>query len=257
MDPSKPFFLWLHYMEPHDPYFASDGTSIARVSTPHPTPDMASKMQSAYQEDVGRFDAAFRSLLDELKKRNLDNVAIVLTSDHGEEFNEHGGFYHGVTLYEEQLKLPLLIKTQSQQSGVRTDLARQIDIAPTIAGMLGLTAPAEWEGRDLLSNSLPPSHTIAEEDHQGNILRSIRLSSSPKLKLILANEENPRGLSPIEYYDLDQDPREKTPLEKDITPLQTALTKQQHASQQGGVLPQQRDLDPEAEAELRSLGYIE
>ena len=258
LDPERPFFLWLHYMEPHDPYFAADGQSYARVSTPNPDPSLAGPMREAYHQDVRRFDSIFANLQRSLKAQGYEDVAILLTSDHGEEFAEHGGFYHGVTLYEEQLQLPLIIGGAGVNSGTREDLARQIDLAPTIAKLLGVAPSPRWEGRDLLGSAPAPAHTLAEEDHQGNRLTSIRQTTGERYKLIEANPENPRGLKPTELYSLTRDPGEATALTSpSADTLRVAQAELQQRSQETGAAPESAPLDEDAEAELRSLGYIQ
>ncbi len=258
LDPDRPFFLWLHYMEPHDPYFAADGQSYARVSSPNPDPSLAGPMLAAYHEDVRRFDRIFANLQQGLKAQGYEDVAILLTSDHGEEFAEHGGFYHGVTLYEEQLELPLIIAGTGVQVGIREDLARQIDLAPTIATLLGVAPAPQWEGRDLLGSTPAPAYTLAEEDHQGNRLTSIRETTGERYKLIQANPDNPRGLKPTELYSLTRDPGETTALTSPTgDTLRVAQAELQESSQNAGAAPESAPLDEDAEAELRSLGYIQ
>ncbi len=253
----KDFFLWLHYMEPHDPYFSVDGKSYARVSTPRPPAAWAEDMRAAYKDGVSRFDAHFGELLDGLAARGLDGkVTVVVVSDHGEEFAEHGGFYHGVTLYEEQLKVPLVVRGPGVVAQVVPGLARQIDVAPTILARFGFEAPSTWEGRDLFGSTAWPELTIAEEDHEGNVLKSIRQAQK---KLILANPENPRGLKAAELYDLTQDPKEQYSQNapSDVQKLSDALSERQTLAKKGGAAAGQKAMDADAEAELRSLGYVQ
>ncbi len=258
LDADRPFFLWLHYMEPHDPYFTPDGTSYARVAQPHPGPEMAAPMHRAYQDDVRRLDAHIGELLAGLKRRGLDaTTTVMLTSDHGEEFAEHGGFYHGVTLYEEQLRLPLLLKGPALAPRVDPTLARQVDIAPTIAGLLKVPPSHRWEGRDLLGDSPAPEVTFAEEDHQGNRLSSARQTTGERQKLILANPDNPRGLAPVEVYRLSSDPTEQSPTTAPPPSLREALNVHRTETGSRAVSGVSKHLDGAAEAELRSLGYIQ
>jgi len=251
------FFLYLHYMEPHDPYFSVEGPSWAKVSDPNPPATWAPKMQAAYRDEVRRADAAVGDLWRALVARGLgDRVTLIITADHGEEFAEHGGFYHGTSLYEEQLHVPLFIHGPDVAPGLNTTLARQIDIAPTVLARLGRKAPDSFEGRDLLGTTPPATMTLAEEDHEGNVLTALR---SGTRKLILANPDNPRGLKPAELYDLAKDPNEKQSIHADsaaVEALSTALRAAQSQAQKGGASAATRPLDDAAEAELRSLGYM-
>ena len=254
------FFLWVHYMEPHDPFFANDGSSYARVSTPYPSQDLSAPFRAAYQDDVTRLDQAIGELMDGLKARGLaDKVNFVFTSDHGEEFGEHGGFYHGVTLYEEMLQIPLFMWGPQFPATRRSDVARHIDIAPTIVGTFGLTSPPTWEGRDLLADTPNPSHVYAQEDHQGNQLEAIRETTGDQHKLILANPDNPRGLPTQELFGLSNDPLEQKALTapEEVQRLSEALEQAQAAQATDAGVAGAAELDADSEAELRALGYVE
>ena len=105
------FFLFLHYMDPHDPYFEHpyDGRGIARASNQHPDPSLAEEMHELYRGEIAYLDAHFgRSCSRSSRARALRRHVIALVSDHGEEFYEHGGWWHGMTLYEEQIRVPML-----------------------------------------------------------------------------------------------------------------------------------------------------
>jgi arylsulfatase A-like enzyme len=251
------FFLYLHYMEPHDPYFAQSGDSYARVSKPKPAPEWAPAMRSAYADEVQRFDDAFAQLMAGLRQRGLaERTTVVLTADHGEEFGDHGGFYHGLTLYQELLHVPLLLAGPGVPAGIDEQLARQIDIAPTLLGRFGVKAPPSWEGHDLVGDGLGATLSVAEEDHEGNVLRSIISGAD---KLILANPDNPRGLDPLELYNLSQDPHERHMLKDDERAgrLEQLLQHELAEARRGAGHAQHRAPDESVQAELRSLGYVQ
>src|SRR5262249_48000432 len=143
--------------------------------TPSPELETAGALRDAYRDGVRRWDGWFAELLAGLAARGLtDRVQIVVTADHGEELGEHGGFWHGTTLYEEQLHVPLAMRGPNIAAGVDESPARQIDVAPTILGLYGIPAPESWEGRDLRGDVLAPRATLAEENHEGNVLASVR-----------------------------------------------------------------------------------
>lgn len=251
------FILWLHYMEPHDPYFAVTGESYARVAHPRPPGDWAPSMHAAYRDGVTRFDTAFGELLAGIRARGLaETTTIVLVSDHGEEFFEHGGYYHGTTLYEEQLRIPLVIAGPGIDAAHRDNVARQIDIAPTILARLGVAIPETFEGHDLLAEGAPPPYTLAEEDHEGNVLRSLRMAGH---KIILANQGNPRGLREVELYDLQGDAAESQVVNDGARTraLSATLHNALGEARRGGGQAQTRHLDNDAQAQLRALGYVE
>ncbi len=198
-------------------------------------------------------------LFDWLKDEGLyDKSLIVLTADHGEEFQEHGGWWHGQTLYQEQIAVPLIIKyPEALQAGtVVTDLARSLDIAPTILDAAGLSIPQAMVGRSLAGDSEPASFAFAEEDHEGNVLQSLRTASH---KLILANDDNPRGLPPQALFDLSNDPAEQQDLlagepERAQT-LRDTLGQVLSLALEQAVEGEVGSLDTGLQDQLRDLGY--
>ncbi len=209
------FFLFLHYMDPHDPYFRHpyDGYGIARVSLPEPDPEQAAELRELYVGEIEYLDRNMGKLIEHLKALGLwDDAVIVLTSDHGEEFHEHGGWWHGLTLYEEQIRVPLLVKWpagRAQAQPVGSGLGRHIDVAPTLAALAGAAVPEAMQGVDLRGDfaaRLAKDQThLSEEDHEGNVLRSLRTET---WKYIEANEGNPRGVPTRELFDVAADPGE-------------------------------------------------
>ncbi len=205
------FFLFLHYMEPHDPYFEHpfNHYGIARVSTPNPPPELAPEMIRLYDQEITYMDQHLGELFSWLKKQGLyDETLIVFTADHGEEFYEHGGWWHGLTLYDEQIHVPLLIKMPGQTTGtVDADLARTLDIAPTVLRAVGFDKPETMQGVDLRGDpEKRPKFVFAEEDHQGNVLRAGR---NANWKVMEANAGNPRGLATRTLFNLADDPGEQ------------------------------------------------
>ncbi len=256
-----PFFLFLHYMDPHDPYMEHpySGRGYARASDANPDPALLETFVQLYGGEVRYLDEHLGRLFDWLKQAGLyDNALIILTADHGEEFQEHGGWWHGETLYEEQIRVPLVIK---YPAGVRAGTveegpARSLDIAPTILDVAGLEIPQTWQGRSLWGSTEPPAYLFAEEEFQGNVVRSVQQGN---LKLILANRGNPRGLPAVALFDLSQDPDEGfNRAQSDVAWVNTLREVLQMA--QVEALSQRLEaeegfLDAAAEEQLRRLGY--
>ncbi len=208
--PPEPFFLFLHYMDPHDPYFEIpyNGRGVARVTNPSPPSERVDELRALYLQGIRYLDEQLAGLFETLEGAGVyDDSVIMFTADHGEEFYEHQGWWHGTTLYQEQLHVPLVMKVAGNQGGgtVRSDPARSIDIGPSIAGLTGVRAPSSFQGVDVLQG-IVNEPLIAEEDLEGNRLFSIR---DGDWKLIVANPGNPRGLEPIELYNLADDPKEQ------------------------------------------------
>jgi len=155
------WFGFVHLMEPHDPYFERPftGEGVGRAEMEHPPADLEPAIRKAYQQEITWMDTELGKFFAWMKAEGLyDNTTIVITSDHGEEFLEHGGWWHGTTLYDEQLHVPLIVKlAESKWAGTRVPWqVRQMDTAATLAVMAGGVVPMDWQGDDLF-----------EEDFEG------------------------------------------------------------------------------------------
>lgn len=257
------FFVLIHYMDPHDPYFEIpyNGRAVARVDTPNPAPERAEELRKLYASNVEYMDGFLAKLFAALKEQGLyEDTVIAFTADHGEEFHEHGGWWHGTTLYDEEMHVPLIIKPAGKASGARrvTSFARLVDVAPTLLAAAGVSTPAAVQGRDLLGASAAPTAVYAQEDHEGNVLQSIRTA---EWKLVLANEHNPRGLGTVELYDLRVDPNEKNNLAaKDperVAALRKDLEALRAAAGSSAVKGASGTIGAADEERLRALGYME
>jgi arylsulfatase A-like enzyme len=264
----RPFFLFVHYMDPHDPYFVHpfDGEGYARVANPNPPPEVAEKYRRLYDGEIAYLDQHLGALFDDLKARGLyDSSLVMLTADHGEEFHEHGGWWHGTTLYDEQIHVPLIVKppgTPAATAGrVVETLATSLDIAPTILTAAGVTPPAVLQGHALPldgSNAPDRQSVFAEEDLEGNVLQAVR---TPLWKFITANADNPRGLPPEQLFDLPADPGEQ----RDVARVRAPQTEIMRAERGRAMLSarahagasQQGTMDPATVERLKNLGYVQ
>ena len=162
-------FTYLHYMDTHLPFTIHDdrlGEEHRRVVEKYGATTMRSiedmgivaaeveRLHDLYLHEVEYFDRLVGEVVEELKVRGLyDRTLIVLTADHGSEYGEHGSVYHGHTLYEESLRVPLCLKPAGAGPGkgmsVKT-VVRHVDLFPTVADFLGLEPPPDLHGRSLL-----------------------------------------------------------------------------------------------------------
>jgi arylsulfatase A-like enzyme len=263
------WFLLLHYMDPHDPYFAHpyDGTAIARVEAEHPDPSQAARMRELYDGEVRWTDEHLGVLFDRLRALGVwDQTMIVLTADHGEEFHEHGGWWHGKTLYEDQIHVPFLVKWPKGVVGPADadgEIVRHLDVMPTVLARAGAPQPDSVQGVDLLSLPLAARSEaerthFAEEDHEGNVLEAVR---TREWKLIEANPGNPRGLAPVELFAIERDPNEQSNVIDAHADVADELRRHGEAQRQlaasraveGGAA----DIGREECERLRVLGYVE
>ena len=171
----RPFFLWLHLMDPHSPYYPSNeayrelaGTEIepgrARYLNEYwNRSDLApSALSGKGDEVVQLYDAGIRSvdrqiarLVDSLRQSHLwDDCVFALTADHGEEFLEHGGRYHSpVRLSEEIVRVPLLIRVPGERGAkVPASPMSHLHLAPTLLEVMGVQSPSAFQGRSLWKN---------------------------------------------------------------------------------------------------------
>jgi arylsulfatase A-like enzyme/uncharacterized membrane protein YbhN (UPF0104 family) len=264
------FFLFLHYMDPHDPYFRHpyDGHAIARVGNQNPDPARVAEMRELYRGEIEYLDASFARLLEKVRELGLwDQTLIVLTADHGEEFQDHGGFWHGLTLYDEQVRVPLLVKWAGPgprpADGSSGHPVGLLDVAPTILARAGAAVPTSLQGVDLAlpAAQRPERNRVLffEEDHEGNVLRGVRADG---WKLLEANPGNPRGLAPTELFHVDRDPGERSDLATERAGQVAELRRHADAQQQlarsqsvgGGKTA---ELSASEEEALRQLGYVD
>src|SRR5262249_41017727 len=153
------------------------------------------------------------SLLDELERLGLDrDTLVVVTADHGEEFLEHGGLYHGRSLYEEVIRVPLILRLPGRvAAGERRDaLVRQVDILPTILAELGIAPRPGLSGRPLLvaGGSDGAGERGAREalSHTRLFGAEVAAVSSARWKVVHRLLGAPRG---DQVFDLLEDPGEK------------------------------------------------
>ena len=259
-----PFFMLAAYMDPHDPYYAHpyDGTAYARAAHPKPLPEEAPTLSRLYDGEITFWDESFGQLIAALKQRGLyDDMIIVVTSDHGEELFEHGGYWHGTTLYDEAVHVPLLVKlpNNTMRGTVLRHMVQSIDVMPSLLKLAALPIPQGVQGQDLWN---PHDSVFAEESHEGNVLRALRLQrAGSALKLIEANRGNPRGLAERELYQVDQDPTEQVnlvderpellKLSRETLAAEAAHAAEGRATQKSVEIP----ADSTVAERLRALGY--
>jgi arylsulfatase A-like enzyme len=261
------FFVFIHYMETHDPYFVHPytGEGYARVSNPNPDPSMAGRLSDVYDEELRYVDQAVGELCQWLREAGLyDQTLIVLTADHGQEFYEHGGWWHGTTLYEEQIHVPLLVKLPGNRGAGRTDerMVRSLDIAPTILTLADIPPHSSMQGTSFMGAMgdqwTGQEDIFSEEDHEGNVVRSLRTAT---WKLMRANRNNPRGLPEVSLFHLAEDPGERNNLathREDLVELMAARLEERMTLARGEAVPrQEREIDEATLERLRSLGYVE
>jgi len=280
----RPFFLWLHAVDPHEPYMPPDDLrrrfapmvtdpdlgSVARVlsitrNSEVLTEGMISDLLSLYDAEIAANDRSLGALLGELRARGLyDDTLIIVVSDHGEEFYDHGGWTHGKTLYAEQLDIPLIVKLPGIRAGERiSQVVQHVDILPTILDVVGLGRPMGIQGKSLMALLLEEgrqrwkNRSFSSLDLRGRIGSSVYDGHWKMIRL----DDRRRGSS-AKLYDKRVDWEETVDLSSGLPDrIATMLTMDCSHSQR---LPEPLTapvVDTTAKEEmresLRALGYIE
>jgi arylsulfatase A-like enzyme/Tfp pilus assembly protein PilF len=247
---AKPFFLWLHLYDPHEPY--------------QPPEPYASRFSGRpYDGEVAYTDSLIGDFRAALEERGLlDRSLVILTSDHGEGLGDHGERFHGYFIYDTTIHVALIVRLPDADHGGRVvdQVVSHVDLMPTILDAVQRAAPADLHGRSLLplllGEDIPWDRTVYSESlypmlHYGwSPLRAVR---TDRFKLI----DVPRP----ELYDLVQDGREEHNLH-DLQPhrsmeLQAELDELRAAiDRDAGGAGQQADLDEATLAQLQALGYV-
>lgn len=203
---NSPFFLWLHYFDPHAPYNVEAGHEKKGA------PD-----EERYGVEVDRAARAVDVFMQELERsgRTAD-TAVIFTADHGEEFGDHGLSYHGQTLYDETTRVPLVFLLPGGLPRQQAAPISHIDLAPTILDLLGQdhAIPDSWRGRSLgpllagtAATTAPQSshsHAVFLEVFQARgTYRAYGVVQWP-WKLIYTVQDNL-----FELYNLEEDPDER------------------------------------------------
>jgi hypothetical protein len=145
---SSALFLWVHFFEPHEPYVVHP----EHVFNGGPSAD-----EDAYDSEIATADDGIGRIVALVRARRPGAVVLV-TADHGEEFGDHGGRYHGTTVYEEQVRVPLVVAGPGVRPGAHVaTVVQTIDLLPTALSALGIPRPARIRGRDLGSLLAAPA----------------------------------------------------------------------------------------------------
>jgi len=267
-DDRAPWFLYLHFMDPHVNYHpptshlsqeARDysGDIDGRASTMHamihgggsPRPDEVAHLKELYAGEVRYVDSQLARLFEALQDLGLldDETCVVFTSDHGEQFGEHGGWLHG-DIHCENVRVPLMVRAPGHAPGLRDDPANLVDVLPTLAGILNVPSLNRGDGRDLLAPDAADSG-IAVHTEYGDQSRL----TGPRYSLL----SRPGGL--MSLYDLRADPGEEHDLAKthpDVVAEMMALM-EAHMARPRLSLPAESPALIEGDtAELEALGYV-
>lgn len=178
---AHPTLLYFQFMEPHFPYRPAEPfrsrfmtppmtdeeleAAFVRLVGPHTEAGRrawAQIMGQLYDGEVATIDQELRVLFDQLARRRfLDGAIVVITADHGEEFFEHGGSFHGRTLFNECVRVPFILIAPGYMGGrLIDDNVSLLDVAPTLIDLLGLPSEPRFEGQSLVPFLEPESIVV-------------------------------------------------------------------------------------------------
>ena len=292
----SPVFLYVHYMEPHAPYNMPPRyrKKFERRSDPSIDSTAAAQklldlnfgalsaaeldnLSSLYDAEVAFLDDELRRLMTGLEARGLlQHSIVVVTADHGEELGEHQLVGHGVSLYNQELHVPLIVVGQGVPAGqmVREPVSLT-DVAPSLLALIGQPAEPRFQGRslvpllkgesapaDVVAELFPVSTTFDARRHSSAIVRG-----NHKLLTIAGNW---RTVADAELYDLAADPAETKPVgyvggprqlpsgSPDLALAQDLVRALQQTETRlaSSATPQERaPIDEKMRERLRALGY--
>lgn len=288
---ARPFFAYLHLLDAHWPYTASAAAARAigvdwqRIGLDGADRSLREAVNqrlvtlSAEKLDalIARYDAAIRSVDDALGELQagladagtLDEMVVLVTADHGEEFLEHGLLGHGDDLYEESLHVPLILRLPHREAAGRRIAVRvsSLDVMPTILELAGPSAGSapSVEGRSLmryLRGNAPPagSATIAEVKHKSTSRQAIWKDGWKLIRTLHRHADGPSEIR-LELYDLGSDGGERSN-RAEAEPATTRALLAELEAWEGGITARslrradRLRVDDEAAAKLRALGYV-
>jgi arylsulfatase A-like enzyme len=272
---TEPFFAYLHYLDVHWPYTRfPDGrppASFGRAALPERPPHDASKadawaegvgeaeiqaLRARYDAEIAWIDAAVGELLDDLERRGLlEDTLVVVTSDHGEAFREHGRIQHGWEPYRELTHVPLILRPPVDWEPFHRveEIVGLVDVMPTVLDLVGAEIPDACQGRSLAAALrgeplLPRVHYA--DGAQATAART-------RDRMLMSFEDGG-----YELFDTERDPDELAAVawactdtcERLLRGAETYRTRlQRKVRAKGRVL---EALTAEDLAELRALGYL-
>jgi choline-sulfatase len=273
----RPFFLFVHYYDVHTDYGprqeyrdllvrpysgpmtgATSQLGQLRREEKRIQPEDVRHLIDLYDGEIRQLDDTLAKLFGFLDKEALtDETLLVITSDHGEEFMEHGSYMHGRTHYQEVIAIPWIMRGPGLPSGLRIDWpVSLVDMVPTVLGLLG--KPGEgFDGANLApylndAGQRPDDRLLfSEADHKNVELDMYRMVRQGRFKLIYNRKTQELGL-----FDLEEDPGEQTSVDQQRSGLVLMLKKQLD-----GFSADQRDGEripppsPETLRLLKELGY--
>lgn len=243
----KPFFTWIHFFDPHQPYRPSAADLVQS-----PTP---------YDGEIAGVDRQIGRIVEALRERGvLDDTLLIVTSDHGESLGEHGEKTHAIFVYDATVRVPLIIRYPRLFSGSTYDApVRSVDIAPTVLSMLRLPAGNATDGRNLLESFRGRQAPPELPQYSESLLSEVGFGMAPLFAIRDRGYKYIRAPRP-ELYDLRTDPHELTNIilrePRIARRLDAELSRMIESSKRHAVKAAGSPMTRETEESLQALGYL-
>ena len=244
----KPFFAWVHFFDPHQPY--------------KPPPQDRLFAPTLYDAEIAAVDRAVGQILSALRQHQLlDNTLVILTADHGESLGEHQEKTHALFIYDATVHVPLIFRYPRvvPHGKVYTGPVRTVDIVPTVLGIVGLPGGKETQGVDLLPawrGTMPPPDL---PQYSESLLSEVGFGMAPLYGVRKGGYTWIRAPKP-ELYDLGHDPHELHNLYADGDERAAKLDRELEAILEGSrrfaITAGNNPMTQETAEMLRSLGYV-
>lgn len=244
---AKPFFTWIHFFDPHQPY--------------HPSASDAALSVSLYDAEIAGVDRQIGRIVDTLRNNGLlDNTLLIVTADHGESLGEHGEQTHAIFVYDATVHVPLMIRYQRMFApAVYDGPVRSVDIAPTVLGALGLEGGDSTDGHDLHAAMQGKEPAPNLPQYSESLLSEVGFGMAPLFAIRHDGYKYIRAPRP-ELYDLRKDPQELQnilpALPRVAAKLDAELTQLLKDSGRHAVKAAPNPMTRETEESLQALGYL-
>jgi len=280
-DEDRPFLLFLHFYDAHTdftpkaeykdqfvgPYSGRlTGRTQQLIGIRNRGETLDEKdlrwLRDMYDAEIRQFDDVLARFLDWLEEQGMaEETLFVITSDHGEEFQEHGGTLHGRTQYQELLRIPLLIQGPQIPAGKVIDVpVHGVDVTPTMLALMGITSSQARDGVDLSplfsGGTLPERLLFAEADHNNKIDGKFEVDTVRMVRRGFEKLHKNRFTEKLELYDIARDPLEQQDLAEAHPDTRAALEAELQRFLAGAVRAEAIAAPSEEEQKrLDALGY--
>ncbi|MBU1862779.1 MAG: sulfatase, partial [Candidatus Omnitrophica bacterium] len=214
-----PFFLYIHYYDPHKPYDPPEGRDIYKggIIDEYDYREADLSEINKYDSEIFFIDTELEKICTYLKERELyDRSLIIITSDHGEQFHEHGDYEHGKSVYNEEIHVPLIMKLNNLRMKISHNVSL-LDIYPTILDVLGLAIPHPIQGKSLIKSANKKGRRVILTEVARDVLKKAVIVDDAKLivgfdetQFLITNKTQEKCLK---IFNFKRDRWEKNPLE--------------------------------------------